>query len=108
MNDTDKQAVPGTIRLEQNDNGKSRFLWDVSGVPLGEMVFTATPEMLTVHHTKVHKELEGKGVAGKLLAYMVAYARERHLKVLPLCPYVHAQFKRHPDQYDDIWFKQRV
>lgn len=108
MNDRHRQSIPGTIRLELEADGKGRFLWEVSGEPLGEMVFSATAEHLTVYHTKVNKELEGKGVAGKLLEAMVAYARDHHLKVIPLCPYVHAQFIRHPDQYNDIWLKQRV
>jgi predicted GNAT family acetyltransferase len=34
---------------------------------------------------------------------MVGYARERKLKIIPLCPYVQAQFKRHPDTYADVW-----
>ena len=37
---------------------------------------------------------------------MVDYARKHDLKVIPLCPYVHAQFKRHPDEYADVWNKQ--
>jgi uncharacterized protein len=36
---------------------------------------------------------------------MVDYAREHKLKVIPLCPYVNAQFRRHPDQYQDVWNK---
>jgi uncharacterized protein len=40
-----------------------------------------------------------------LLSTMVDYAREHKLKVIALCPYVHAQFERHPDKYSDIWNK---
>ena len=38
---------------------------------------------------------------------MVTYAREHHLKVTPYCPYVHAQLKRHPEQYADIWNREK-
>jgi predicted GNAT family acetyltransferase len=37
---------------------------------------------------------------------MAAYARGHHLKVIPLCPFVNAQFKRHPEEYADIWEKR--
>jgi predicted GNAT family acetyltransferase len=36
---------------------------------------------------------------------MVDHARKNGLKVIALCPFVHAQFKRHPEQYEDIWNK---
>jgi predicted GNAT family acetyltransferase len=44
-------------------------------------------------------------VAQQLLNHMVEYAREHKLKVIPLCPYVLAQFKRHPEKYVDLWNK---
>jgi len=34
---------------------------------------------------------------------MVDYARSYNLKVIALCPFVSAQFKKHPEQYADIW-----
>jgi uncharacterized protein len=43
--------------------------------------------------------------AKKLLSAMVDYARKNQLKVLPLCPYVLAQFKRHREEYADVWEK---
>jgi len=61
---------------------------------------------LTAYHTEVSPKAEGKGLAKKLLSHMVAYAREHHLKVIPLCPFVNAQFKRHPEEYADIWEKR--
>jgi hypothetical protein len=38
-----------------------------------------------------------------MLQAMVDHARKNGLKVIPLCPYVHAQFKRHPQEYSDLW-----
>ena len=56
---------------------------------------------ITFTHTEVPKEAEGKGVAGKLVAAAVAYARESKLRVIPQCPYVAGWMKRHRE-YDDI------
>ncbi|HEU5364304.1 MAG TPA: N-acetyltransferase [Hanamia sp.] len=36
---------------------------------------------------------------------MVDYARTNQLKVIALCPYVLSQFKRHAEEYHDVWKK---
>jgi predicted GNAT family acetyltransferase len=56
---------------------------------------------ITFTSTEVPKEAEGKGVAGKLVAAAVAYAREAKLRVIPQCPYVASWMKRHREN-DDI------
>jgi hypothetical protein len=35
-----------------------------------------------------------------LVRQAVEYARERGIKILPLCPFAAAQFKRHPEWAD--------
>ena len=93
------------IQLKLKENGQGAFLIEERDVRLAEMEVAVNNGNLTVYHTEVAEELKGKGVASKLLSAMVGYARENKLKVIPLCPYVLAQFKRHPDQYADIWNK---
>jgi len=93
------------IQLKLKDNGQGAFLIEKGEVRLAEMEVAVNNGNLTVYHTEVAEELKGQGIASKLLSTMVAYARENKLKVIPLCPYVLAQFKRHPDQYADIWNK---
>ncbi|WP_294274703.1 GNAT family N-acetyltransferase [uncultured Chryseobacterium sp.] len=75
---------------------------------VGKMDISVIGEKLTVYHTEVNKEYEGRGFAKILLEKLVSYARENHLKIVPLCPYVHAQFKRHPEQYNDVWLKEKL
>ncbi len=74
----------------------------------GKMDISVIGSKLTVYHTEVSDEFEGRGFAKILLERLVGYAREHDLKIVPLCPYVHAQFKRHPDEYNDIWLKQQM
>jgi predicted GNAT family acetyltransferase len=91
------------VQLMLRDNGTGAFHVDEDGERVAEMVISIVGSNLTVFHTEVADKLQGQGVSGKLLAAMVGYAREKHLKVIPLCPYVSAQFKRHPDLYHDVW-----
>lgn len=91
------------IELKLNTNGRGAFVIEDNNERIAEMEIAIAGGNLTVYHTEVSEKLQGQGIAGKLLSTMVAYAREHQLKVIPLCPYVLAQFKRHPDQYNDIW-----
>lgn len=71
----------------------------------GKMDISVIKDKLTVYHTEVDDEYAGNGFAKLLLGEVVSYARENNLKIVPLCPYVHAQFKRNPEEYNDVWFK---
>lgn len=72
---------------------------------LAEMEISISENVLTVYHTEVSPKAEGRGFAKKLLEAMVNHARVNGLKVIPLCPFVHAQFKRHPEEYSDVLYK---
>ena len=44
--------------------------------------------------------MEGKGVAGKLIKTALDAARVEHYQVVPLCPFVAAYIRRHPEYQD--------
>ena len=46
------------------------------------------------------EELKGKGVGRALVEALVADARASGYKVIPLCPFVKAQYGRHPEWSD--------
>jgi len=92
--------------LKLNDQNQGAFLIMDGDEQLGEMALAIVDKNMIVYHTEVSPKAEGQGLAKKLLETMVAYARQHQLKVVPLCPYVHAQFKRHPQDYEDIWNKE--
>lgn len=93
------------IQLQLDTRGRGAFYIEEDKVKVGEMVVGISPTTLTVYHTEVNPELEGKGYAKQMLEKMVAYAREKKIQVIPLCEYVHTQFKRHADAYADVWKK---
>ena len=91
------------VKLTLDENGKGAFKLLEDNNEIGEMVIGVLGASMRVYHTEVDPEYEGKGLSKKLLEAMAAYARQNHLKVTPLCQYVHAQFQRHPDDFADIW-----
>jgi len=93
------------IELKINDAGRGAFVIENAGERVAEMEILVKDSVLTVFHTEVDDSLRGKGVAGALVDNMVEYARGHNLKVVALCPYVLAQFKRHPEQFSDVWKK---
>lgn len=93
------------VSLQLNERQRGAFVIQEEGKQMGEMVVSIAGNNLTVYHTEVAPEAEGKGLAKKMLQAMVDYARSNNLKVIPLCPYVHAQFSRHPQKYADLWTK---
>lgn len=93
------------IKLEINPHGDGAFYLLQDGNIVAKMLVGVNDNGMDVYHTEAM--IEGKGFAKKLLEAMVNYAREHHLKVMPYCPYVHAQFKRHPEEFADVWNKAK-
>lgn len=59
-------------------------------------------DRITFVHTEVPEESEGKGVAGKIVAAALAYARDEQLQVIPQCAYVRSYVARHREWADVV------
>jgi predicted GNAT family acetyltransferase len=90
------------VKYETIADEPAAFNLYLDGDKIGEMIVETQGTDITVFHTEVDEDKEGKGYAGEILAALVAYARKEKLKVVPMCAYVRAQFDRHPDEYKDI------
>lgn len=55
-------------------------------------------------HTEVPKALNGQGVAGYLVKYILDDAAAKGLRVKPICPYVKAYIDKHPEYQDNSVF----
>lgn len=90
------------VVLKDNGTGEIQLFSD--GKKAGEMAIAIVNGKLVVYHTEVYAAFEGKGFAKLLLDQLVSYAKENGIKIVPLCPYVNAQFRRHPEEYKEVWF----
>jgi predicted GNAT family acetyltransferase len=94
------------VKLDLDEKGHGNFSITENDKKIAGMQISIHSNELTVYHTEVAASHEGKGMAKKLLLAMVDYARKNNLRVIALCPYVFAQFGRHPQEYADVWKNQ--
>lgn len=84
------------MNIQQTDNGKKgTFVAEDNGVRAGEMTYTwAGADKFIIDHTDVDPAFAGKGVGKKMVLAAVAFAREKHVKILPLCPFAKSVFDK--------------
>ena len=78
---------------------KKRFEVEMDG-KLAVADYLLTNQLLTLTHTEVPEALEGRGIGSKLAQAAIAFARAQSLTVLPVCAFMAAYFRRHPEQHD--------
>ena len=90
---------PSEITLEETES-KGRYLYRAEGAE-AEMTFSKAGEkLIIIDHTGVPEAFRGQGVGAALVLRGVEDARAAGKKVLPLCTFAAAQFRRHPDWSD--------
>jgi len=90
------------LEIKHNDDGKKgEFYIGENHQHLAEMVYTwAGEDTFIIEHTEVDDSLRGQGVGNKLLDRAVAWAREKNLKIIPLCPFVKSVFNKDSSIHD--------
>lgn len=82
-------------KLVDNEDRK-RFEYQLEqGVALVEYIKTQNKIYLT--HTEVPSKYEGQGIASSMVKDVLGEVEKSGLKLVPLCPYVAAYIKRHPE-----------
>ncbi|MCL9808126.1 GNAT family N-acetyltransferase [Flavobacterium luminosum] len=76
---------------------KKRFELEVEGVIAFIDFIVNNENIMFLTHTEVPKELEGKGVGSALVSKTLNHIQEKGYTLAPLCPFVAAYLKRHPE-----------
>jgi len=83
-------------REESGDTG--RYVVYLPGGAEAEMTYHRTqPGTIAIDHTGVPAEFRHLGIALKLVEAGIADAQKDGTRIVPLCSYVAAQFRRHPE-----------
>lgn len=91
-----------TVTKEETGPRGGRYVARVAGIGAeAELTFTHRGEgRISADHTGAPDTLRGTGAAAALVRHMVQDARENGFRIIPICPYVLAQYARHPDWSD--------
>lgn len=66
-----------------------------------ELTYSITsPTLIIADHTYVPEALRGTGAGLSLATRLVEDARAEGVRIIPLCPFVKAQGKKHPEWAD--------
>lgn len=67
----------------------------------GEMTYVwAGDSKFIIDHTEVDPKYAGQGLGKQLVDAAVAFAREKDIRIIPLCPFAKKMFERHPELQD--------
>ncbi|SFV37545.1 hypothetical protein SAMN05216456_2978 [Devosia crocina] len=89
-----------TIRREEGPT-RGRYVIDLAPGAEAEMTYSKDGNgPMVITHTGVPPAFEGRGIAARLVNAAIADARDQGFKITPVCSYVVAQFRRHPEWSD--------
>ncbi|HEY3139725.1 MAG TPA: GNAT family N-acetyltransferase [Acidimicrobiales bacterium] len=86
-------------RVADNPRASRYELW-LGTTRAGLIEYRAEPGVVVLIHTEVAPAFAGQGLGERLVAGALTDLRARGLKLVPLCPFVRAYLRRHPDQTD--------
>ena len=85
--------------LIHHDPISRRFEATVEGLPC-EASYRLADGVMHLVHTAVPHALSGRGIAAALVQQALAEARAHRWRLRPVCSYVRAYMRRHPDTLD--------
>ena len=84
--------------LVVRDDGTSRYVLSADGREIGQAEFILDEGRALFTHTEINKDVGGAGLGTLLVREALADVRERGLTVVPVCGFVAAYLRRHPDE----------
>jgi uncharacterized protein len=97
------------MELTVTDNpARSRFEIYADGELAGFAVYQLDGKQIALIHTETDDQFRGHGVASQLIRSTLDAARERHLAVLPYCPFANEWISEHREYVDLVPASRRA
>jgi predicted GNAT family acetyltransferase len=98
---TDTTSSPDRLEVvHEPGDPRGRFVVYLPDGLEAELTYSRGGGRLVADHTYVPPSFRGHGLAEKLVNALIAEVRASGDRILPLCSYVAAQFRRHPEWAD--------
>ncbi len=90
------------MEVKHRQNGKEGvFYIEVDHTEIGIMHYKLSEaNNMVIDHTAVDRAYEGRGFGRELIMAGGGYAREHHIKIIPLCPFAKNIFDDTPELAD--------
>ena len=79
-----------------HNSNEHRFETWIDGY-LSKLDYLQDGKNFVITHVGVHPELRGMGVAARIVQVSLEYAKEKSLRVIPMCSYAASYIRRHPE-----------
>ena len=91
------------MEIQQTDNGKKgMFFIEQDDKVVAKMTYVWVVETkIIIDHTEVDAQLKGKGAGKQMVAQAVEFARTKHIKIVPLCPFAKSVFDK-VKEFNDV------
>jgi predicted GNAT family acetyltransferase len=90
------------MEIKQKDDGKNGIFYiELDGETVGKMTYSwSGTDRILITHTEVSDVLKGKGAGKQLVTKAVEFAREKGIKIVPLCSFARRIFDTVPEFSD--------
>ena len=96
-----ESAAPTTTLATSDNPELSRVDAHLDGSLVGFAAYEICDDgVYSFHHTEVFEGNEGRGLGQQLAAGVIAFAREKGVKIAPTCPFLASYLRKHPDDQD--------
>jgi predicted GNAT family acetyltransferase len=84
------------------DNATESRFEIVEDAGISVLEYRIVRDRLSLIHTGVPSQFEGRGYASALVEAAVQKARDENLTVVPYCPYARSWIEKHPDAVEGV------
>jgi uncharacterized protein len=91
--------------VHEQEATKGCYSYSANGVMAAMTYSKIGDAAIIIDHTEVPEAFKGQGIGLMLVRRAVEDARAAGKKIMPLCPFAAAQFRRHAAEWADVLMK---